>query len=262
MSILKYKNMMTKLIISPTILVIILTCSFAMTIQAQCYMDRHNTSWYDGWVSCDKKVSPNPQRGSGHWLMYALGHRYVLGKSYFWNHNVPTSLSDGAKEITIDYSLDGISWNTYGNISLIKGTGQNIYEGEEGPDFQNIEARYVLITVLETHGGNCAGISEVKIDVTLSSAADNLSEYNQCITSDIYPNPFGNYINIELNSVCGQQNHIFITDASGRQVSKDYMIEIGNQRLSIPAIDLVSGVYIVHIYNGTHRIQQRVVKVE
>ncbi len=229
---------------------------------AQCYLDRHNTTWYDGWVSCEKKISPNPARGSGHWLLYSLGHRYVLGKSHFWNHNVPNSLNYGAKEIAIDYSLDGVIWNTYGNVSLSQATGENIYEGEDGPDLLAVDARYVLITVLETHGGSCAGISEVKIGVSLSTAIDSEVYHNQCISAEIYPNPIANFINVHLSSACGEKSIIHVTDASGRKVSADYSVEDGNQTITIPARDLPAGLYMIHIKNGSKLMQERVVKVD
>jgi hypothetical protein len=232
------------------------------SINGQCHLDRHNTTWYDGWVSCEKSTSPNPTRGSGHWLMYSLGHRYVLGSSHLWNHNVPATLDQGAKEIAIDYSLDGVTWTTLGNHSLSKGTGENIYEGEAGPNMMNVEARYVLITVLETYGGNCAGISEVKIDVKLSTAADDKASYLQCMTADIYPNPVTSVVNVKVNSACADRSILYLTDVNGNRVSADYDAVDESKIISIPAVDLTPGVYFAHIISGDKKIQKRIIKVD
>lgn len=232
-----------------------------MTI-AQCHMDRHSTTWYDGWVSCDKKSSPNPIRGNSHWLMYSLGHKYVLGESYWWNHNVPTTLDYGANVLAIDYSLDGISWSELGTMTLNTASGEPIYEGQPGLDFGNIEARFVLITVLSTHGGSCAGISEVKIEASRSTAVDDEFKFNTCINVEAYPNPFVHSLVVDINSQCGTSSEFYIADITGRPVTPKQTINDNSITSTINCKDLMSGIYILHVLSGDQHIKQKVIKIE
>lgn len=134
-------------------------------LTAQCYLDRHNTTWYDAWTSCETSPNPNTARDDSHWLQYDLGHFYVLKNSQFWNSNRPEFLQNGLKDIVIDISLDGENWIEWGEYSLAQATGENIYEGEIGPHFSDAMARYVLITALDNHGGDCFSLSEMRINV-------------------------------------------------------------------------------------------------
>lgn len=135
------------------------------TLTAQCYLDRHNTTWYDAWTSCETSPNPNAAREDSHWLQYDLGHFYLLKNSQFWNANRPEHLQNGLKDVVIDVSLDGENWTEWGTYTLSQATGKNIYEGEVGPDFSEVLARYVLITAIDNHGGDCYSLSEMKINV-------------------------------------------------------------------------------------------------
>lgn len=134
-------------------------------VSAQCYLDRHNTTWYDAWISCETSPNPNAARGDSHWLQYDLGHFYVLKNSQFWNANRPDFLQNGLKDIVVDISLDGENWIEWGTYTLSQATGENIYEGEAGPQFSDALGRYILITALDNYGGECYSLSEMKIDV-------------------------------------------------------------------------------------------------
>lgn len=140
-------------------------------LQAQCYPDRHNTNWFDAWTSCTPSPNPNTTRGDGHWILYNLGHLYELKDSKFWNANHPDFLQDGLKDVVIDYSVDGINWEEWGTFTLPMATGDKTYEGSTGPDFTATTARYVLITAMDNHGGNCYSMSELKINVDVAPLA-------------------------------------------------------------------------------------------
>ena len=169
--------------------VALLMCSFYF-LQAQCYIDRHNTTWYDAWVSCTPAPSPNMVRGEGHWLLYNLGDLYQLGSAQFWNANDPSSLQNGLKNIVIDYSLDGANWTEWGTHTLSQGTGKNYYEGETVPGLGEISARYILITAIDNYGGNCYSLSEVKLNIA-APCVNNLSMSGN-IPEGVYT--AGNYI--------------------------------------------------------------------
>jgi Secretion system C-terminal sorting domain len=230
---------------------------------AQCYMDRHSTTWYEGWISCEAKASPNPVRGKSHWLMYSLGHKYVLGKSHWWNHNVPTSLDNGAKTVAIDYSLDGQVWTPLTTTSLEKASGLNHYEGQDGIDFGGVEARYVLVTVLETYGGSCAGISEVKIDVDIATNTNNNSvSYQECMQVEAYPIPFGQQLNVDITNLCGNSSILYVTDINGRKVIDEQNIKDQKSSLEFNTKSLSPGIYMINVISGTKSTQYKVVKIE
>jgi hypothetical protein len=127
--------------------------------------DRHNTSWTDTWVSCTTSLSPNILRGESHWFMMDLGYNYTLGQSKLWNYNAPENLDRGIQDYFIDYSLDGTNWTELGQYILNQTNGSGYYEGEAGPNFNQLNARYILITPISNYGGECYGLSEIKIAI-------------------------------------------------------------------------------------------------
>jgi len=129
---------------------------------AQCLVDRHNTSVNDGWISCTPTQNPNPANGVSHWIQYNFNTPRNIYKTHVWNVNQNDYLLWGAKEIKIEYSLNGSTWSDAGNYTISRGTGSSTYQGSSGPDLQGISARYLLITILETYGGSCAGFGEWK----------------------------------------------------------------------------------------------------
>ncbi|WP_396601433.1 T9SS type A sorting domain-containing protein [Algibacter sp. R77976] len=168
--------------------------SFQLT-QAQCYPDRHSTNWFDGWVSCDMSQNPITSYGETHWIMYDLGYEYILNKTQFWNANEPKNLDYGIQEFNLDYSLDGVTWTNVGTFNMTQASGLSTYEGDEGPDFDSAKARYVLITPNSNYGGNCYGLSELKISITDPFLViDEKDGFN----ASIYPNPFVNNISLRV----------------------------------------------------------------
>lgn len=135
-------------------------------MQAQCFDDRHNSNKNSSWTSCETSLSPNGQRGSSHWIMYNLNNKYPLGIVHFWNHNHPAELDNGVKDIVIDISNDGESWTQVATYIVPRAEGSGFYEGLDGPNLNGHEARYVLITVLNNHGGECVSLGELRIGIS------------------------------------------------------------------------------------------------
>ena len=162
---------------------------------AQCALDRHNTTWYNAWTSCSPSANPNSDRGESHWLKYDLGYIYLLKDSKLWNANHPDLLSNGLNEVVIDYSIDGVNWEEWGTFTIAQASGQNLYEGITGPDFEEILAQYVLITAISNHGGDCYSLSELKINVGDPTVA--VKNVAKDIFSLLAPNPATSVIHIE-----------------------------------------------------------------
>lgn len=170
------------------ILLVIASLLFSVSVNAQCYPDRHSTSVYDSWISSEKKSNPNTSREASHWIMYDLGSTYFLGQSYFWNLNDPDRLGQGMKNFFVDVSSDGNNWTSLGEFSLSQATGETTYQGEQGPDFGGEKATYLLITIKDTYGdGAQAGFGEVKIQLESAALAINLIDFNINCSVDNVP---------------------------------------------------------------------------
>ncbi|MEM1119026.1 MAG: PA14 domain-containing protein [Bacteroidota bacterium] len=120
----------------------------------------------DSWTSCQKTVSPNPNRGNSHWIQYDFGDIYPITGAHIWNYNVSGQLGKGFRRVAIDYSEDGNNWTQLGTYTWPKANGGNNYTGFDGPDFGGISARYILVTALSNYGNNnCAGFSQIAFNV-------------------------------------------------------------------------------------------------
>ncbi|MGC6432487.1 MAG: discoidin domain-containing protein [Jejuia sp.] len=215
-------------------------------LRAQCYPDRHSTNWYDGWVSCETTSNPISSYGETHWIMYDLGYDYVLKETKFWNANEAKHLDYGINEYNIDYSLDGIEWKNLGKFNLERANGSSTYEGLEGPDFNETKARYVLITPTSNFGGDCFGLSELKINITDPFLVVNEEDgYN----ASVYPNPFIDSISLRIVSLV--QNtpvHFALYDLMGRHITSNTVsISEDNQNYVLPINGnaLSVGIYIL-----------------
>ena len=229
------------------------------TSHAQCFPDRHSTTWYDGWISCETSPNPITSYGETHWIRYDFGFVYEFYKSTIWNNNEPSQLNNGVQDYLIDYSIDGISWTNLGSYTLAQATGKSNYQGEEGPDFNGVSARYVVLTPISNYGGSCYGISEIKINID-----ENLNTIDQEIgfSALAYPNPFTNELNIQFKTrnTNAKIKYTFY-DILGRSIYSKTIENTANTttiQLSNTDLQLVAGIYFLKLeQNG----QQQTLKV-
>lgn len=231
---------------------------------SQCYMDRHNTSWKDAWISCQTTMSPNVERGVSHWIQYDLGYTYILGELHVWNINDPEHLDRGAAQVAIDTSTDGEEWTEQGIYFIGEGSGSSIYEGEDLMDFDNTEARYVLITVLENYGAQlCSGLSEIRAEVNgiITEVNESVSP-EACFDLSIYPNPHEDLFFTRISSSCVEPMLLTIHDLQGRLVEERIinpadgegtLLQLGNDRME-------AGIYILSVSQGDAVGRYQVVK--
>lgn len=222
---------------------------FHMQIFGQsCFSDTHSTNKHDSWESCTTSNNPNTIRGNSHWVRYDLGAIYQLDGTWFWNYNVSNLTERGMKNIVIDYSLDGNKWTEAATYTLAQATGQATYTGEQGPALGMIEARYVLITALDSYGnGDCVGLSEVRFEISgePSLQHDVLAE-SSGIT--LYPNPTAGLFVIDGDLA---NYDIKILDAAGitlqdlSEASPQVVIDISN---------LPAGMYFIMIKHKTNHV--------
>ncbi len=171
------------------------------SLKAQMYPDRHNTNWFDGWVSCTSSISPNASRGDVHWVMYDLGFDYPLEEIKLWNCNIPDSTDMGLQNVIIDFSKDGTEWVEVGNYTLAESTGSSIYEGEVIGNMGGQTARYILINGMSNYGGTCYSFSEIKINIDMFAVPINL---------------------ISFDARCKDQDQVLLEWTTSNEVNNDY----------------------------------------
>lgn len=116
------------------------------------------------WLSCEPSMSPNPARGNVHWISYDLGRSYRLTSSQIWNYNVANETSKGFQNVFVDYSEDGVNWTSLGQYNWPVATGDQNYSGFVGPNFDGVEARYILLSTVAPPGA-CKGIAKAAFQV-------------------------------------------------------------------------------------------------
>jgi hypothetical protein len=224
-------------------------------------MDRHSTSWNDAWYSCEESESPNPDRGSGHWILYDLRHQYKLGQGKIWNINAPERLADGFNVFTVDYSLDLANWETLGDFVAAQGPGDPLYEGEEPFNFAGDSARYVLFTAETNYGGECFGFSEMRIDV-IDLIEEAKGDEDGCLIVNAYPNPHQKNFSIDVSTYCEGPVMYRIFNAGGQLIKEENLPTDGMTGFQISTAGMRSGVYyLIVIQNGDSK-QLPIVKIE
>lgn len=207
-----------------------------------CTESTHSTNINDSWLSCDVSANPNTQRANSHWVMYDLGYLYKLKSTKFWNFNQNGQTNNGMKDIVIDYSLDGITWQEATNYQLSEATGTSNYNGEDGPNLNGLQARYVLITALNTWGGTCAGLSEAKFDVDDQVAILELAEDNYFLT--LSPNPAKESIRVSTDFDYAE---LILVSAVGTEIMRTKQ-----QNNFIDVSYLPVGVYFIKLVNRSN----------
>lgn len=122
--------------------------------------DRLSNQAEYNWLSCQVSDNPNPDRSRSHWIKYDLGQRHEMVSMHIWNYNAENAVQNGFQMVSIDYSEDGVSWQTLGDYNWPLATGETQYGGFSGPDIAGLYARYILITS-EDDTTTCRGIGKI-----------------------------------------------------------------------------------------------------
>lgn len=143
----------------------------------------------NNWLSCTKSANPNTARSVSHWIKYDLGEKHRLLTSHIWNYNVNNETNKGFQSVAIDYSSDGITWIEFGTYNWNLASGAASYGGFIGPDFQETEARYLLITSLDADTNSCKGFGKIAIKAIYCPQSGTLcNDQNITTTNDRYNN--------------------------------------------------------------------------
>jgi hypothetical protein len=121
--------------------------------------DQHSTTSSDMWLS--NKKGPQPA-----WIQYDFNTLYKLDKMLVWNSNQTMELDFGlgAKDVAVEYSVDGSTWTSLGDFEFAQAPGVATYTGDIVVDFAGIAAKAVKLTIASNWGDILPqyGLSEVQ----------------------------------------------------------------------------------------------------
>jgi hypothetical protein len=105
--------------------------------------DLHSTDIQTMWASDFGAQQPI-------WIEFEFDRLYLLHEMWVWNSNTELELSIGYgfKDVVIEYSLDGINYETLGTThEFARASGADGYAHNTEIDFDDVQAKYVRLTV-------------------------------------------------------------------------------------------------------------------
>ncbi len=120
--------------------------------------DQHSINARDMWLSATGAAQPA-------WIQYEFDGLYKLYEMWVWNYNVQFELvlGFGLKDVTVEYSADGVDWTSLGQFEFGRGTARNDYTPNTTIDMAGAVARYVRLTADSGYGMlGQFGLSEVR----------------------------------------------------------------------------------------------------
>ncbi len=120
--------------------------------------DEHSTVASDMWLTTADATAPV-------WIQYEFDRVYKMHELLVWNYNVQFEpvLGFGAKDVTVEYSTDGETWTTVGDVEFARGAAVSSYAANTTVDLGGVAAQYVRLTINDNWGGlTQIGLSEVR----------------------------------------------------------------------------------------------------
>ncbi|MHC4143632.1 MAG: LamG-like jellyroll fold domain-containing protein [Planctomycetota bacterium] len=166
--------------------------------------DLHTFLITDMWLSSPIDAGPA-------WVQYEFDKIYGLHEMWVWNQNqaIETTIGYGFKDVTIEYSVDGIDYVMLGTgHEFAQGPGTPAYAHNTTVDFGGVAAKYVKLTTNSNWVGLVhqfglsevrffripvrprelspeSGATDVSVDVTLSwRAGRETAEHNVYLSTD------------------------------------------------------------------------------
>jgi hypothetical protein len=120
--------------------------------------DKHSTAAPAMWQSQVGAAGPV-------WIQYAFDRAYELDALKVWNYNgsLEFIVGFGLKDVTVEYSVDGVNWTVLGDFVFAQGPSAAGYAANTTVDFSGVTARYVRLVVNSSWGSvDRHGLSEVR----------------------------------------------------------------------------------------------------
>jgi len=121
-------------------------------------LDQHSIDAADMWLGVPGGADPV-------YIQYEFDNVYKLHEMLVWNYNIQFELvlGFGLKDVTIEYSEDGVDWMVLGDVQFAQATAAATYTANTIVDLQGVAARYVRLTVNSGYGlMGQFGLSEVR----------------------------------------------------------------------------------------------------
>ena len=131
--------------------------------------DEHSTTATDMWLS--ETAGPQPT-----WIMYEFDQAYSLLEMLVWNSNqlLESVIGIGAKDVTIEHSVDGETWTTLGDVEFAQAPGSPTYTYNTTVDLSGVFAQFVRLTINTNWKAllDQYGLSEVRFSHVPVQASD------------------------------------------------------------------------------------------
>ena len=110
--------------------------------------DQHSDDSKSMWISLKNAAEPA-------WIRYEFDAVYKVDHVLVWNSNQATesALGVGVKDAVIEYSTDGNTWTTLGDVELTQAAGEGEPLSPEVVDLGGVVAKYVKLTISSNWGG-------------------------------------------------------------------------------------------------------------
>jgi hypothetical protein len=119
--------------------------------------DQHSTDDAHMWLSTETPP---------HWIQYEFDQVYKVYELWVWNYNhgFEPFVGWGARDVTIEYSLDGETWTELEDVpEFARAPGQATYTPGTTVSFDGVFARFVKLTINRNWGAlTPVGLSEVR----------------------------------------------------------------------------------------------------
>ena len=120
---------------------------------------QHSTTEADMWLSSLTGEQPT-------WIEYTFDNTYKLDKMLVWNSNqgLESVVGYGARDVKVEYSADGTSWETLGDFEFAQAPGEPTYTANTTVDFAGAAVKAVKLTINNNWGDALPqyGLSEVR----------------------------------------------------------------------------------------------------
>jgi hypothetical protein len=131
--------------------------------------DQHSTDLPQMWLTATGTSQPA-------WVQYDFDRAYKLSEMWVWNSNqqVESFTGFGAKNVTVEYSLDGDAWSLLGDVEFLRAPGTATYTHNTTVAFNGVTAKSVKLTIHSNWGGVLpqVGLSEVRFLVIPAAARE------------------------------------------------------------------------------------------
>ena len=120
--------------------------------------DEHSVQPTEMWLGTSDGVNPVS-------IQYDFGREYKLHEMWVWNYNsqFELMLGFGFKDVTIEYSTNGVEWTVLGDVQFAQASATNSYAHNTTVDLAGAIARYVRLTASSGYGiTGQLGLSEVR----------------------------------------------------------------------------------------------------